>query len=116
MKKNSIKESIMEINKVSAMFPKTLNEALNFNEAENYEMGPEMDEEPIEDVPMEEEQPKGMDVTAFVDDIRKQSLRGMAELADNPESEEYQILKKIWQICDKKPEQQPQRPMQQPQA
>lgn len=113
MKKNSIKESIMEINKVSAMFPKTLNEALNFNEEEDYEMGPEMDEEPIEDVPMEEEQPKGMDVTAFVDDIRKKSLRGMAELADNPESEEYIMLKKIWSLVDRKPEQQ-QKP--QPQA
>jgi len=43
---------------------------------------------------------------AFVDDIRKKSLKGMAQLADNPDDERYQLLKKIWQICDKKPEQQ----------
>jgi hypothetical protein len=30
----------------------------------------------------------------------------MAQLADNPDDERYQLLKKIWQICDKKPEQQ----------
>ena len=42
----------------------------------------------------------------IVDDIRKKSLKGMAQLADNPDDERYQLLKKIWQICDKKPEQQ----------
>ena len=30
----------------------------------------------------------------------------MAQLAETPEDERYQLLKKIWQICDKKPEQQ----------
>jgi uncharacterized protein affecting Mg2+/Co2+ transport len=30
----------------------------------------------------------------------------MASLAETPEDERYQLLKKIWQICDKKPEQQ----------
>jgi hypothetical protein len=51
-----------------------------------------------------------MDVMAFVDDIRKKSLKGMAQLAENPDDERYQLLKKIWQICDKKPEQQQQQP------
>lgn len=47
-----------------------------------------------------------LNVEQFVDDIRKKSLRGMAQLAENPDDERYQLLKKIWQICDKKPEQQ----------
>ena len=56
-----------------------------------------------------------------IGDWGKKSLKGMAQLADNPDDERYQLLKKIWQICDKKPEQQTafsapgQQPMQQPQ-
>lgn len=70
-------------------------------------------EAPMGDAPMNagdaQEEKDGADalnVEQFVDDIRKKSLRGMAQLAENPDDERYQLLKKIWQICDKKPEQQ----------
>lgn len=43
-------------------------------------------------------------VATFFDDIRKKSLLGMAELADYPNSMEYEQMKKLWQLCDKKPE------------
>lgn len=127
MKKNTLKENIGHLRNLSARMPKTINEAINFQESDDLDM---MDDEPIEDEPMHdapEESPvekpedSGMDVMAFVDDIRKKSLKGMAQLADNPDDERYQLLKKIWQICDKKPEQQtafsapgqkPQQPMQ----
>ena len=125
MKKSELKENINEIKRLSSKYPKTINEALNFNQLEN-EAGDEgfeeMPEEPMDDEPKEED---GMDIMAFVDDIRKKSLKGMASLADNPDDERYQLLKKIWQICDKKPEQQtafnnpnnpqPQQPQQNPQ-
>ena len=58
------------------------------------------------DMGEEKEGEDSLNVEQFVDDIRKKSLRGMAQLAENPDDERYQLLKKIWQICDKKPEQQ----------
>ena len=57
-------------------------------------------------MPEEKGEGDALNVEQFVDDIRKKSLRGMAQLAENPDDERYQLLKKIWQICDKKPEQQ----------
>ena len=43
-------------------------------------------------------------VNSHIDNIRKYTINGLAALCDNPESEEYQMLKKIFQMCDKKPE------------
>ena len=103
MKKKTLKTNINEMKKFAAKMPKNINEALNF-ESEMEPMDYE-DEEMPEEKPVEKEEPD-MDVMAFVDDIRKKSLRGMAKLAENPDDERYQLLKKIWQICDKKPEQQ----------
>lgn len=61
------------------------------------EMGPEEDfgAEDTMDTP---------NVDSYVDQIRKFSINGLSALSDNPESEEYQMLKKIFQMCDKKPE------------
>lgn len=109
MKKNVIQENIKKLKNISSKLPKTINEAINFNEDDDMDMIDDepMEYEPMGDEPMEEPQAdNGMDVMAFVDDIRKKSLKGMAQLADNPDDERYQLLKKIWQICDKKPEQQ----------
>ena len=106
MKKNTIKENIQTIKKISSKMPKSINEALNFEDFSGDEDMIDNDEDMIdtpEEKPVED---SGMDVMAFVDDIRKKSLKGMAQLADNPDDERYQLLKKIWQICDKKPEQQ----------
>lgn len=105
MKKNTVKENINKMKVVSSKMPKSINEALNF---EDYDGGDEMmgDEEMMDNHEEERHEDAGMDVMAFVDDIRKKSLKGMAQLADNPDDERYQLLKKIWQICDKKPEQQ----------
>ena len=106
MKKNIINENIQQIKKISSKMPKTINEALTFEDDEDlmdYDM---VDNEPLDSEPQEKPEEHGMDVMAFVDDIRKKSLKGMAQLADNPDDERYQLLKKIWQICDKKPEQQ----------
>lgn len=105
--KKTVKQNISEMKRLSSRIPKTINEAINFQEDDDLEM----QDEPMDDIDAEEpmDEPKeesGMDVMAFVDDIRKKSLKGMAQLADNPDDERYQLLKKIWQICDKKPEQQ----------
>ena len=106
--KKTVKKNITEMQNLVKNMPKTINEVLNFegtdDELEGYE--DEIPEEEPEEAPVEEPKEEGMDVMAFVDDIRKKSLKGMASLAENPDDERYQLLKKIWQICDKKPEQQ----------
>ena len=122
MEKNTLKENINHLCDISSKMPKTISEAINFEGNDDMEM---MHDEPAPEVgnekPLEHHGDSGMDVMAFVDDIRKKSLKGMAQLADNPDDERYQLLKKIWQICDKKPEQQtafsnPAQKQQQPQG
>ena len=109
--KNTLKENINDIKKFSSKFPKTLNEALNFNEMDNdEEMDMMNDENPemMEDEPEmghEEIAPEKSNASEnakrLIDDIRKKSLRAMAELADTPQSPEYEALKRIWQLTDK---------------
>lgn len=106
--KKTVKTNITEMQNLVKNMPKTINEVLSFDGADD-ELGYEDEEIPAEETGEIAEEPKkegGMDVMAFVDDIRKKSLKGMASLAENPDDERYQLLKKIWQICDKKPEQQ----------
>ena len=58
MKKNSFKTNISEIKKVSQRIPKTINEAINFNEIENDEFDDgiedEYDEEPSVETTVEQ--------------------------------------------------------------
>ena len=102
-----MKKTVKEMKNMVEKMPKTINETLNF-EGDDEELGAYGDEN-MEEEPMEKPEDKAeesMDIMAFVDDIRKKSLKGMASLAETPDDERYQLLKKIWQICDKKPEQQ----------
>ena len=85
-----------------------LKEAMNF--CEDDDMGMEMPEPGMEEeMPVEDEmgevRPEMEEkVDSYVDHIRKYALNGLSALCENPESEEYQMLKKIFQMCDKKPE------------
>lgn len=47
-------------------------------------------------------QKKDNSVRSYIDNIRKYSIDGLSALCDNPDSEEYQLLKKIFQMCDKR--------------
>jgi len=112
MKRTSLKQNINELKKISSRFPKTLNEALNFNEMENddemilndEDEEPEMMDEPHHGE-MHDEEPGISNASEkakkLIDDIRKMSLKAMAELADVPQSSEYENLKRIWQLTDK---------------
>lgn len=112
--------SVKSVKNIASKMPKTLTEAINF-EGEDVDFGNEIpqgeNEAPVQSEPAPKQEPSStptpntnedMDVMAFVDDIRKKALRGMAQLADNPDDSRYQLLKRIWQICDKKPEQETQ--------
>lgn len=43
----------------------------------------------------------GIDVTDTINKIRQLSLQAIAKLADNPTSDQYQLLKKVWNLVDK---------------
>ena len=108
MKKNTTKQNIMEIKKIKNKMPKSLNEALNFNEREDNDMMDLHHEEPDvhNEMPMNMEDdsmgnPASEKAKKLIDDIRKMSLRAMADLADSPQDKFYENLKKIWQLCDK---------------
>lgn len=96
------------IKRISSKMPKTINEAINFNEDMAY--GDEdmdmMDDEPMEE-PVEEpmdapvEEPQGAGAEKLLADIRKMSINGLAKLADNPDDPNYEMLKKIFLMLDK---------------
>jgi hypothetical protein len=106
MKKNN-SNNIKTIQKMSSRIPKSINEAINFNdnmayENEDMEMMDEPMEEPIEE-PMESpvEEPQEAGAEKLLADIRKMSINGLAKLADNPDDPNYEMLKKIFLMLDK---------------
>lgn len=122
MKVTKTNKAINEIKKMSAKYPKSIKEALDFNQLENEE---DMDFED-EPMPEEEEMPEkgGINIENFITTMRKQSLDIMSELADTPDDPVYDFAKKIWQLAEKayndqkegkgidgQPQGQPQRPM-----
>ena len=107
MKKNTMKTNINQIRKISSKMPKTINEAINFNEVDDIDMemmdDEPMDDEPIDDKPMGSEPMGGSDtnIENFIANMRKESLGIMKALADNPDDSVYQFAKKIFQLADK---------------
>ena len=107
MTKRTFKSNINSIKAMTSRMPKTLNEAINFNEADDMQMMDRpMDDEmmgPEEDMsmddPMGEEPETGAD--KLLADIRKMSINGLAKLADNPDDPNYEMLKKIFLMLDK---------------
>lgn len=114
MKKNIFKNNVSEIKKISEKMPKTINEAINFDEFDEedevpMEADPEVEPEPAQDVEVEKPAEPAKNEASekarkLIDDIRKMSLRAMAELAETPEDENYIMLKKVWSMTDRKPE------------
>ena len=107
MKKNTMRTNINQIRTISSRMPKTINEAINFNETDDMDMEM-MDDEPMEGEPMGDEhmgsEPMGKNDTNidnFISNMRKESLGIMKALADNPDDSVYQFAKKIFQLADK---------------
>ena len=103
MKKNI---NINNIKKLSSRIPKSINEAINFNDIEMME-NEEMDmmydeamEEPIEE-PIVNSESSDISADELINDIRKKALKAMANLADTPEDPNYEVLKKIFMMLDK---------------
>ena len=102
MKKNT-PNNLKAIKNISSKMPKSINEAINFNDDMTYE-GEDMEimDEPMEE-PMAEpvEEPQEMGAEKLLADIRKMSINGLAKLADNPDDPNYEMLKKIFLMLDK---------------
>lgn len=103
-------KSINEMEKTLKNNRFSLNEAFNLPD---YGYGDEsnMDEGSQDDFPTQREQPNqpqegdaqvdGGDIEGILKQIRILSLKGITQLAENPEDPNYDILKKIWVIVDK---------------
>ena len=113
-----MKKNIFQLKNISAKMPKSLNEAINFNEDEDFDMDMmddeimendyPMEKEPMSNKPMsknpiEKETMGGNDsnIENFIANMRKESLGIMKALADNPDDSVYQFAKKIFQLADK---------------
>lgn len=112
--KKEFKNNIKTINENIKEVEKLLKESMNFYEEDSMEDENlnDFNEEEFETTEMDEpvenniETPsiENKNIDSYVDHIRKYALNGLSALCENPESEEYQMLKKIFQMCDKKPE------------
>ena len=103
-------QDINKINEEISQIENLLKESMVFHEEDDEIENAEMEHNP-EDEAFENdfndsiiETPQDNEIESYIDHIRKYSLNGLSALCDNPESEEYQMLKKIFQMCDKKPE------------
>lgn len=65
---------------------------------ENHDMGIETDFEETDEFATE---PATSDTTGIIRKIRVEVLKGLAALAEHPESDDYDTLKRILTICDK---------------
>ena len=104
MKKNTMKTNIKQIRTISSRMPKTINEAINFNEDDDMDMmDMDMPEEgPEEELPAETSAAEDThNIDNFISNMRKESLGIMKALADNPDDSVYQFAKKIFQLADK---------------
>ena len=101
-----MRTNINRIKTISSRMPKTINEAINFNETDDMDMDmmdEPMDDEPMAEKPMSNEPIGGGDsnIENFIANMRKESLGIMKALADNPDDSVYQFAKKIFQLADK---------------
>lgn len=81
-------------------------ESIVFNENEdNTEMDNYVDDEYSEEDNTDDEYSQEPNVSSGIQDkinqIRQICLQTISELADNPTSNEYDLMKKIWNLCDK---------------
>lgn len=110
MKTNSlnVKTLLKEINYTAKMLQKN-------NIFEDYGMNPQDNMQGMEQMPQEGSEEMGYDegmeanepqapsqeTVSVINQIRELAIQGIAQYANNVESEEYQALKKIWLLTDK---------------
>jgi len=106
-----LNENIKQMKNVVSRMPKSINESIYFEDDDmmdgNEELITDDEEETFTDNDEKISNNNASEkARKLIDDIRKMSLRAMAELADTPDDENYIMLKKVWSMTDRKPEQQ----------
>lgn len=110
MKRTNHTNTMKAINEMEQALKKnriSLNETFNlpdygYGEDDNYNMDESEDEEvPMDNAPQVGENNGNAGVEDILKQIRILSLKGITQLAENPEDPNYDILKKIWVIVDK---------------
>ena len=111
-KKTYTSKLISEMNQMLDEGSRMLNETMQWPPADSYESeanepgfdgGPELGRF-NDDGGSEDQQPvvnADPEVTQMINQIRQIALQGIAKLANNPTSIQYDALKKVWQIIDK---------------
>lgn len=111
--------NISELKKINRLFKKVsnLNESISFDDDimedddsfDDYDIQTDSENEFPDKHDSEDLSKNGSNVECqnnscddLVNKIRKMALSGMSELAENTDNPNYEILKKIWQFCDKK--------------
>ncbi len=98
MKKKTLTEDFEDIRSMTNKI-RSLNEAVNFDgDFEDDDFNEEPDyEEAVQEKPIEEPA-NGYNA---VNKIREIALKGMVELCNTPEDPQYEVLKQIFNYCDK---------------
>lgn len=95
-----------EINRINAIMEnsKRINEGLYLDDRYSPDMDDTYQESPEEgEIAQPEEEERLSEKYAVLDQIRELALKGLTELSKEPDSEQYQSLKKIFLMLDKKP-------------
>lgn len=95
-----------EINRINAIMEnsKRINEGLYLDDRYTPDTDDTYQEDPQADAaPQPEEEERLSEKYAVLDQIRELALKGLTELSKEPDSEQYQSLKKIFLMLDKKP-------------
>lgn len=93
-----------ELNRINAIIENSqkINEGLYLDDRYTPDMDDTFQENPeAEEMPQDEE--RLSEKYAVLDQIRELALKGLTELSKEPDSEQYQSLKKIFLMLDKKP-------------
>lgn len=109
MKKKYSTDLITEMNEILDKGQKLMTETVGGWEDEpfapeanepGFDAGPDLG---VHEEPEAEPQQVAADpeVTQYINQIRQIALQGIAKLANNPSSLQYDALKKVWQIIDK---------------
>lgn len=101
---------INDMNLLLESSPSLTLESFMLPEEEDYDMPPQERMPQQQPLPMDDEPQLDMgevsgDVSGELSQIRQIAIQALARLADNPQSEGYNIMKKIWGMCDKAVEQ-----------
>lgn len=111
--KKLLNEELRQITNIVSSMPKTIKESMDYDvpqdepiditsfdapSEEEAPVAPEAPQQPAQEAPQSD---YSAAAAALIVDIRKRALRAMADLADTPDDPNYELLKRVFQLCEK---------------